>query len=104
MSTAPKNSFSTRSTLRVGNDSFAIYRLDALERAGIGKVSRLPFSLKVLLENLLRHEDDRFVHANDIRALAALGPLERSRRFRARNLVHAGARPASGFHRRSRRR
>ncbi len=74
MSTAPKNSFSTRSTLRVGNDSFAIYRLDALERSGVGKVSRLPFSLKVLLENLLRHEDDRFVHANDIRALATWDP------------------------------
>ncbi|HKN60852.1 MAG TPA: aconitate hydratase AcnA, partial [Candidatus Acidoferrales bacterium] len=74
MSPAPKNSFSTRSTLRVGNDSFAIYRLDALERAGVGKVSRLPFSLKVLLENLLRHEDDRFVHANDIRALATWDP------------------------------
>ena len=71
MSAPSKNSFSTRATLRVGNDSFEFYRLDALARAGIGKVDRLPFSLKVLLENLLRHEDDRFVHADDVRALAS---------------------------------
>ncbi|HKQ86147.1 MAG TPA: aconitate hydratase AcnA [Candidatus Acidoferrales bacterium] len=68
------NSFSTRATLRAGSDSYEIFRLDALERAGAGQVSRLPFSLKVLLENLLRHEDGRFVHAGDIRALAAWQP------------------------------
>jgi len=60
--------------LRVGNDTFDIYRIDALERAGLGNVSRLPFSLKVLLENLLRHEDGRFVHADDIRVLAGWNP------------------------------
>jgi aconitate hydratase len=70
MSPAAKNSFSTRSTLKVGNDKFEIYRLDALERAAIANVSRFPFSLKVLLENLLRNEDGRFVHADDIRTLA----------------------------------
>ncbi len=70
MSPSPKNSFAARSALRVGSDNFEIYRLDALERAGIGKMSRLPFSLRVLLENLLRHEDGRFVYADDIRALA----------------------------------
>ena len=70
MSATSKNSFSTRATLTVGGDKFDIFRLDALERSGAGKPSRLPFSLKVLLENLLRHEDDRFVHAADIRALA----------------------------------
>jgi aconitate hydratase len=48
--------------------------LDALEHAGIGKVSRLPFSLKVLLENLLRHEDNQFVRADDVRALASSDP------------------------------
>ncbi|HUJ33437.1 MAG TPA: aconitate hydratase AcnA [Candidatus Acidoferrum sp.] len=74
MSPASKDSFSTRSTLRVGSDSFAIYRLQTLERAGAGNVSRLPFSLKVLLENLLRHEDDRFVSSADIRALATWDP------------------------------
>jgi aconitate hydratase len=74
MSPASKNSFGARSALRVGSDTFDIYRLDALERAGIGNVSRLPFSLKVLLENLLRHEDGRFVFDEDIRALAGWDP------------------------------
>jgi aconitate hydratase len=74
MSPTSKNSFSSRDALRVGNDSFEIYRLGALERAGVGNVARLPFSLKVLLENLLRHEDDRFVYADDVRALAGWDP------------------------------
>src|SRR3984957_13254529 len=71
MSTKSNNSFSTRATLNVGSDKFDIFRLDALERSSVGKPSRLPFSLKVLLENLLRHEDDRFFYAEDIWALAA---------------------------------
>ncbi len=74
MSPSHKNSFATRAALKVGSESFEIYRLDALERSGVGKPSRLPFSLKVLLENLLRHEDGRFVHADDIRALAGWDP------------------------------
>ncbi|MGB9242930.1 MAG: aconitate hydratase AcnA [Candidatus Acidiferrales bacterium] len=74
MSPSHKNSFATRAALKVGGESFEIYRLDALERSGVGKPSRLPFSLKVLLENLLRHEDGRFVHAEDIRALAGWDP------------------------------
>jgi len=74
MSPSHKNSFDTRAALKVGSESFEIYRLDALERSGVGKPSRLPFSLKVLLENLLRHEDGRFVHAEDIRALATWDP------------------------------
>ena len=74
MSPSHKNSFATRAALKVGSESFEIYRLDALEHSGVGKPSRLPFSLKVLLENLLRHEDGRFVHADDIRALATWDP------------------------------
>jgi len=74
MSQPSKNSFASRAPLNVGGESFDIYRLDALERAGVGRVSRLPFSLKVLLENLLRHEDDRFVRAVDIEALAGWDP------------------------------
>jgi aconitate hydratase len=74
MTTRSGNSFSTRTTLRSGTDSFEIFGLDALERAGVGQVSRLPVSLKVLLENLLRHEDGRFVQAEDIRVLAAWQP------------------------------
>jgi aconitate hydratase len=74
MSPSHKNSFATRAALKVGSESFEIYRLDALEHSGVGKPSRLPFSLKVLLENLLRHEDGRFVHPEDIRALATWDP------------------------------
>ncbi len=74
MTTASKNSFASRATLRVGGDSFDIYRLDALARAGIGNVARLPFSLKVLLEGLLRNEDNHFVHPEDIRTLASWDP------------------------------
>jgi hypothetical protein len=74
MSTSSSNSFGTKSQLRIGNDDVEFYSLKALERAGVGNVARLPFSLKVLLENLLRHEDARFVHAEDIRALAGWDP------------------------------
>ncbi len=59
------NSFSTRSTLRTGSNSYEIHRLPSLA----GDVSRLPYSLKVLLENLLRFEDDKTVRGNDIEAL-----------------------------------
>jgi aconitate hydratase len=74
MSSAKKNSFGTRTALNVGNDSYEIYHLNVLERAAIGNISRLPFSLKVLLENLLRHEDGQFVFSEDIHALAGWDP------------------------------
>jgi len=68
------DSFHTRDTLKVGAQGFEIHRLEALEKQGIGNVARLPFSLKILLENLLRQEDGRFVHKEDIRALAEWKP------------------------------
>ncbi|MFZ3329476.1 MAG: aconitate hydratase AcnA [Candidatus Acidiferrales bacterium] len=74
MSPQSKNTFGTRTKLHVGSEAFEIYHFAALERAGIGNVTRLPFSLKVLLENLLRHEDGRFVFDEDVRALAAWDP------------------------------
>src|SRR6187399_707546 len=64
------NSFGTRKDLTVGGSTFQIYSLAALEAAGFPEVERLPFSLKILLENLLRHEDGRFVKKADIDALA----------------------------------
>jgi aconitate hydratase len=80
MTAASKNSYSTRGSLAVGEQKFDIFRLASLERSGVGKPSHLPFSLKVLLENLLRHEDDRFVHADDIRALASWDPTHTKER------------------------
>jgi aconitate hydratase len=67
------NSFQARSTFQVNGRTFHYYRLDALSRAGLD-VSRLPFSLKILLENLLRHEDGVTVTADDIKALASWDP------------------------------
>src|SRR6187200_2827222 len=64
------NSFNTRTELRVGDQTVRMYSLPALERAGFAGVSRLPYSMKILLENLLRREDNAFVKADDIRALA----------------------------------
>src|ERR687895_2436029 len=64
------NSFGTRTDLRVGGQTVQIYSLPALERAGFPGVARLPYSMKILLENLLRREDNAFVKADDIRALA----------------------------------
>ena len=54
------NSFGSRATLKVGGRSYEIHRLDALERRGLSN-ARLPYSLKILLENLLRREDGRVV-------------------------------------------
>src|ERR1700704_692932 len=68
------NSFGTRDKLNVGAQSFEIHRLEKLEKHGINTLAKLPFSLRILLENLLRCEDGRFVHAEDIRALAGWTP------------------------------
>src|SRR5438552_13336942 len=68
------NSFHTRSDVRFAGESVEIFSLTALERAGFAGVATLPYSLKILLENLLRHEDERFVHSRDIEALAGWKP------------------------------
>src|SRR5829696_7902323 len=67
---ASLNSFNTRTRLAAGGSSVDMFSLSALERAGFSGVARLPYSLKILLENLLRKEDGRFVDADDVRALA----------------------------------
>ena len=54
------NSFNSRSSLKIGNKQYEIYRLDALDKQGIS-TKHLPFSLRILLENLLRTEDGRNV-------------------------------------------
>ena len=69
-----KNSFGARANLKTRDADFEIFRLDALEKTAPGAVAKLPFSLKILLENLLRHEDNRFVSAPDIEALLNWNP------------------------------
>src|SRR5437588_6777782 len=64
------DSFHSRSTLKTGSKEYEIFRLDALDKQGIS-TQHLPFSLHILLENLLRTEDGRNVKADDIRALAS---------------------------------
>ncbi len=66
-----KDSFGARTTLTVGGDDLEIFRLDAVKE---GHADRLPYSLKILLENLLRHEDGRDVTRDDIVALANWDP------------------------------
>jgi aconitate hydratase len=68
------NSFGTRDQLHVGAQTFEIHRLETLEKQGITNLAKLPFSLRILLENLLRCEDGRFVRADDIRTLATWTP------------------------------
>ncbi|MFI6512410.1 aconitate hydratase AcnA [Streptosporangium sp. NPDC050855] len=67
--TVSANSFGSRDTLRVGDAGYEIYRLDAVEGSG-----RLPYSLKILLENLLRTEDGANITADHIRAIAGWDP------------------------------
>ena len=71
------NSFGTAATLKVGDQTYKIHRLDKLEKAGFKTVSRLPVSLKILLENLLRCEDNRHVTRADIETLAGWNPREK---------------------------
>ncbi len=68
-----QNSFGAASTLRVADTDYRIFRLATLEEKGVAGVSRLPFSHRILLENLLRHEDGRKVRAADIEGLARGG-------------------------------
>src|SRR6476620_11749048 len=67
------DSFGARSILTVGSRQYEIFRLDALAKEGVD-VTRLPFSLRILLENLLRTEDGHSVTADDIRVLANWAP------------------------------
>jgi len=67
------NSFGARDTLRAGDRTYAYFRLDALAAAGFD-VATLPYSMKILLENLVRFEDGRSVKTSDIEAIAGWNP------------------------------
>ena len=74
------DSFKCRRTLKVGKHEYEYFDLKVAEKAGLTGVGNLPFSWKVLLENLLRHEDGRSVTSDDIRALAEWVQNKRSDR------------------------
>jgi len=63
------DSFKTKQTLNVGNKSYEYFSLKKAQAAGVGEVERLPYSLKVLMENLLRNEDGFTVYADDVKAM-----------------------------------
>src|SRR5471030_3149609 len=65
------DSFKCQKTLKVGGKSYIYYSLPAAEKNGLKGISRLPYSMKVLLENLLRHENGQSVVADDVKAVAA---------------------------------
>jgi aconitate hydratase len=84
------NSFGSRSTLDVAGRQYTIFRLDSLAKLADGNAGRLPFSLKVLLENLLRNEDGKFVKPDDVRALATWdmkGKVEKEIAFRTARVL-----------------
>jgi len=72
-------SYDAWSTLDYGKGRVLYYRLAAVEEAGVGDLARLPFSIRVLLENLLRHEDGRVVTRADVDAMARWDPLAAER-------------------------
>src|SRR3977135_3409061 len=84
------DSFKCRKTLKVGGKTYVYYSLPAAEKNGLKGISKLPYSMKVLLENLLRNEDDRTVKKADILAVAKW--------LKKRALEHGTAfRPAGAF-------
>ncbi len=71
------NSFSSKAHISVGHHNIGLYRLDALVKQKVGDVETLPYSLRILLENVLRYEDGKTVHAADVQAVASWNPTHR---------------------------
>jgi aconitate hydratase len=85
-----QNSFGARATLNVDGKPYTIFRLDSLKTVSNGNSDRLPFSLKILLENLLRNEDGGFVKRDDIEAMArwdVTAKVEREIAFRTARVL-----------------
>ncbi|MGI9464103.1 MAG: aconitate hydratase AcnA [Aestuariivirgaceae bacterium] len=74
------DSFKCRRSMKVGNKTYHYFNLKAAEKNGLKGISKLPYSLKVLLENLLRHEDGRSVNADDIKAMSTWLKTRKSKR------------------------
>src|SRR5271168_1701318 len=73
------NSFHAAGKLSAGGHTYEIFRLAALEEAGVAKLSRIPYSIKILLENLLRFEDGATVKKSDIEYVAQWDPKASAR-------------------------
>ena len=88
-SNTSRDSFGARRRFSLPDGSTAtMFDPGALARAGIGRVERLPFSIRILLENLLRHEDGETVTKDDIEALAHWEPeKEREIAFRPARVI-----------------
>ena len=71
------NSFSSKAQISVGNQKVELYRLDALVKQKVGDVETLPYSLRILLENVLRYEDGKTVQPADVQAVASWNPKQR---------------------------
>jgi aconitate hydratase len=85
-----KDPFGVRASLETKSGRAAIYRLDGLEKSGLGNLSRLPFSIKVLLEAVLRNCDGTLVTEDDVRALAAwnaAAPAQREVPFKPARVI-----------------
>ena len=94
------DSFRCCKTLQAGGKTYAYFSLPIAEKNGLKGISRLPFSMKVLLENLLRNEDGRTVTKDDIKAVAE---WLKTKSLRPRDRLPPGARTDAGLHRRARR-
>ncbi len=90
------NPFGSRATLRLGSEQAAVYRLGELARQGVAELDRLPFSIRVLLENALRYAGRGVVTEDHVRQL---GGWHKEGARADRDPVHAGARGAAGLHR-----
>jgi aconitate hydratase len=80
MTTKTINSFGCLDTLAVNQNKYRLFRLKKLDQLGIGNVPVIPFTMKILLENLLRKEDDGFVKKEDIEVLAGWHPEKKTER------------------------
>jgi len=74
--TVCKNSFNTQASLRTGNQTFTYFSLNKLADAGFNNIPKLPFCIRILLENLLRNEDGLLFTAKDIDGLASRNPFK----------------------------
>ena len=72
------NSFGSKVTLNIEDRDYTIYRVRALQECGVAKVLKLPYAIRILLENLLRNEDGKNVTRGDIENLANWSPSKKS--------------------------